>query len=116
MPAELKRTKGMGYTFYNLRALTVIANIAERLGYKEYWLPDKQRGVSILKEAIDFIYPYVKNPETFPYRELYPHKHGVTMANMLLAVDKRFHGEGYSERAEEFENAKADISRLYPSV
>ena len=91
----------MSYTFFNLDALTIVANVAQRLGYNEYWGIDEKRGHCILRQAVDFIYPYVMNPETFPYSEYYPEKQKSGMARMLLTVAKRFPNEGYEKKAEE---------------
>ena len=101
-PEELHRTKCMGYTYYGLWPLHIIGSIAERLGYTEYWSVDEERGNCVLRQAVDFIYPYVKNPESFPYQELHPDKQGNSMAQALLIVHKRFPSEGYAERAAEF--------------
>ena len=98
-PSELRRTKAMGYSFYNLSAMLVIANIAERLGYKNYWGIDEVRGNCILKSAIDFLYPYVMNPESFPYQELYIDKQRHRIISPLLSVAKRYPDEDYAERA-----------------
>ena len=87
-PAELARTKGMNYSFYSLRAYSVISVLAEQLGYTQYWKVDPDRGVCILKSAVDYLYPYVLNPESFPYQELYPETTRAKMANMLLRVDR----------------------------
>ena len=103
-PSELSRTKAMGYSFYNLQAQLVIANIAERLGYTDYWTVDEERENCVLKSAVDFIYPYVCDPASFPYKELYPDKQSNGMARSLLAVDRRFPTEGYAERAARFIN------------
>ena len=114
-PSELRRTKAIGYSFFNLHAQLVIANIAERLGCTDYWSVDERRGKCILKSAVDFIYPYVCDPSTFPYQELYPDKYDNDMARSLLAVAKRFPDEDYAERAERF-NKKSEEFNLEPSL
>ena len=103
-PEELRRTKAMGYSFYNLSALFVVANIAERLGYTEYWAVDPIREKCILKTAVDFIYPYVCDPKSFPYQELYPERQAAAMARALMSVAKRYPGEGYEEKAAAMNN------------
>ncbi len=99
---ELKRTKPIGYSFYNLNAMLVIANLSEKLGFKKYWSVDEQRGVCVLKSAVDFLYPYVKDPDSCPYPDLHHGTYGSGLAHAMLAVDKRSPGEGYAERALEF--------------
>jgi hypothetical protein len=103
-PSELRRTKAMSYTLFNLEAQLIIANIAERLGYKEYWSIDKERGNCVLRQAVDFIYPYFVDPASFPYQELYPDKQTKKMVRSLFAVSKRFPNEGYAERAMKYLN------------
>ena len=110
---ELRRTKAIGYSFYALGGILFVAGIAEKRGYKEYWSVDEDKGVCLLKKSADFLYPYVKNPASFPFTELYPGTHESSMAELLLIVDKRFPGEGYKEKAEEF-NYKAARFNLVP--
>ena len=100
-PEELRRTKGMGYSFYNLQAMFIYSNIAERRGYTEHWGIDSERGVCILKSAVDYLYPYVLDPKSFPYEELYPERQRPAMAKAMLTVAKRYPDEGYAERAKE---------------
>ena len=114
-PEELRRTKAISYSFFNLSAQLVIANIAERLGYSEFWSVDERRGHCILKQAVDFLYPYVKDMSTCPYKELHPDKQVSKMARSLLSVAKRFPGEGYEEKAAEFDNPSYDF-HLEPSL
>ena len=105
---ELKRTKGMGYSFYNLDAMLIIASLSERLGYKKYWEADAERGVCVIKSAVDFLYPYVIDPESFPYQELHPGTYGSRMARVMLILDKRFPEEKYAERAAKLMSGKED--------
>ena len=116
MPGELSRTAAMSYTFFNFDALLIIANIAERNGFGDYWSVDPERGVCLLKLAADFIYPYVKNPESFPYKELRPGSQGSRMAQVLRSVDKRFPGQGYAELAREIAPDDTSPSLLLPPL
>ncbi len=100
-PAELRRTKPLGYSFFNLMAMFVVANIAERNGYAEYWAVDGERGKCILKSAVDFLYPYVKDPDSCPYPDLHRGKHGLSMSKAFSVVAKRYPDEGYEELARE---------------
>ena len=98
-PRELARATAMHYSFYNLTALFIISNIAERLGYDKYWGVDERRGKCVLKSAVDFMYPYVLNPETFPYSELRPEGRRSALARSLLSVSKRYDKEEYEKKA-----------------
>ncbi len=112
-PAELERTKSMHYSLYSYEPMLVIANVGERMGFTEYWGIDYERDECILKKSADFMYPYVKNPETWPYPELHPTTVGGRMAACLASVAKRFPGEGYEEKIESL-GVKAEAWMLEP--
>lgn len=100
-PLELARTMAMIYSLSNLRAFTLLANIADACGYSEYWGYDEKFGAPALKKAIDFIYPYFKNPEAFPYQEINPSGVPRSMLDRLMTLSAHFESEGYAERADE---------------
>lgn len=64
-PLELKRTKPYGYSIFNLDAMTSLAQILSIKGY-DSWNFKTEDGRS-LQLGIDFLYPYVKDKETWPY-------------------------------------------------
>ncbi len=99
MPTELARTKAIGYSFYAFNAMMMISAMAERLGYN-YWAPDEKRGVSILISAIEFLDPYVRDPDSCPYPDLHRGTHRPALKKALLAAAKRYPDGGYAERAE----------------
>ena len=113
-PHELKRTKPIGYSFYALKALFEIANIGEVRGYSEYWGIDAERGHCVLRQAVDFLYPYVKDPSSCPYPDLKHGKYGENMKRALLRVAKHYPGEGYEEKAAEFGEYDSSLWRLAP--
>ena len=100
-PLELARTMALIYSLSNLRAYSIIANMAERVGYPEYWQTDEKFGDSAIKKAVDYLYPYYKNPEAFPYQEIRYEITHLPMARMLACLDAHFDGLGYGERASE---------------
>ena len=53
-PLELKRTKPYGYSLFNVDAVMTIAHM--------YKINDP-----LLKKAVDFIYPYIKDKNSWPY-------------------------------------------------
>jgi hypothetical protein len=55
-PLELKRTKPYGYSIFNLDAVMTIAHIQN--------INDPK-----LKKAIDFLYPFVKNKNSWPFQK-----------------------------------------------
>ena len=103
-PSELRRTQAFNYSFYNLEALRVIAAVAERLGYNEYWGIDSERGVCILKSAVDFLTAPSQNPSDFPYTEFHPERLPQSLAKSMRSVGKRY--DGYTEMADAICKAK----------
>ena len=101
-PLELARTMGLVYSAYNAMAMALVANMAEINGFKKYWEEDEEYGAPIIKKAVDYIYPYVLNPETFPYQELSFEFAEYRLAKIMMLLDARFPGERYAERAEVF--------------
>jgi hypothetical protein len=68
-PLELRRTKALSYSRLNLRALSTLATMAERVGV-DLWNFSTADGRSIRK-ALDFMVPYVKTPpEPWPYQQI----------------------------------------------
>jgi hypothetical protein len=68
-PLELRRTKALSYSRLNLRALSTLATMAERVGV-DLWNFQTADGRSIRK-ALDFMVPYVKTPpEPWPYQQI----------------------------------------------
>ena len=96
-PHELLRATPLGYSFYALDALIIVANLAERRGYSEYWGIDEDRGECILKRAVDFTYPYVLDPESCPYPDLHHGSYGPRILKMLASVNKRHPYDNYEE-------------------
>ncbi len=104
MPLELARATGMHYTLATLRICTNLATLAKRWGYTEFTEEDKDAGVCLIKAAIDYIYPYVLDPEAFPYSETFNPELVPTMDEFMMLIlefaETNFKGEGYREKAE----------------
>ena len=99
-PEELRRTKALMYSFYNLDALFIACNLSSKNGYGESWGVDMNSGECLIKKAVDFLYPHVLHPESCPYSNLKNSTYERSMAHAMLVLDKRFPSEGYDERAE----------------
>ncbi len=68
-PLELRRTKAFSYSRLNLRALSTLATMADRVGV-DLWSFSTADGRSIRK-ALDFLVPYVKTPAApWPYQQI----------------------------------------------
>jgi hypothetical protein len=77
--AELERTQPFHYSAFNLEAHLRLARYGEQVGV-DYW-NIKQDGRS-LRAGIDFLLPYLKDPQSWPYKDL----KGVTFNEMLPVV------------------------------
>ena len=64
-PLELKRTKPYGYSIFNLDAMTTICQLLSDKT-DNLWTYQTSDGRSI-KKGIEFLYPYLKEKNTWPY-------------------------------------------------
>jgi hypothetical protein len=64
-PLELKRTKPYGYSIFNLDAMTTLCQILSDKA-DNLWIYQTPDGRSI-KKGIEFLYPYLKDKNTWPY-------------------------------------------------
>jgi hypothetical protein len=75
MPRELARTKSLGYTEFNLRALFELAAMGQRAGV-DLWHFQTADGRSI-RAALDFAAPHVDPAHPWPFRDLKPDPKGL---------------------------------------
>jgi hypothetical protein len=68
MPAELARTKGLGYTTFNIEAFMGLATIAHNVGI-DLWNYQTPDGRSIRK-AIDWARPYMVGEAKWEYKQI----------------------------------------------
>ena len=68
MPAELQRTRSWNYTTGNLRHLTNLCIIAERLGMDLFHYPSAESPA--FKAALDFALPYADREDEWPYEQI----------------------------------------------
>jgi len=66
-PLELKRTKPYGYSLFNLDAMTTLCHVlsSKKDDLWEYTLQDGRT----LKKAIEFMYPFVKNKNSWTFNK-----------------------------------------------
>ena len=89
-PYELERTQGLSYSIMNHYAHITIALLAEKAGDKRFWQIDERAGDSLLKLSSEFLYPYVKNPASFPYQQMYKVDNINLAAFAQYALSERF--------------------------
>lgn len=66
-PLELERTKPYGYSLFNLDALTMVVHILSDSS-NNLWEYETDNGRSI-KKGIEFLHPYVKDKDQWPYQQ-----------------------------------------------
>ncbi len=69
-PLELKRTKALEYSIFNLAGLFKLANIGQHVGI-DLWNYKTGNG-SGLQTALDFILPFVSDEQSWPYSQIEP--------------------------------------------
>lgn len=91
-PKEIQRTKPYGYSIFNLDAMTALAQL---LSTKEesLFLYQTKKGLS-LRTAMEFLYPYLKDKSSWPYKPDVMYWEDWPVAQPALL----FTGIGYSEK------------------
>jgi len=113
-PFELSRTKGLHYSFYNLRALLLLAAMAENADIAcDYWKETEKEGQPLLGRAVDFLYPYACDLSSFPYQEISNVVPKSSVAEVLMFMEARYPNSGYAQKAAKFMDDTM-LWRLYP--
>lgn len=112
-PSELARTRALHYSLYNLKALLLLAAMADNADIDcGYWDEPKQDR-PLLRKAVDFLTPYVNDLSAFPYQEISTVPPLSSFAEILMAMDARYPQEGYGKIAAELIDDTM-LWRLYP--
>lgn len=68
-PEELARTRSFHYSWFNLQALTLLAQLAPQAGAGDLWRYRTANGAS-LRQALAFMAPYSQDSRPWPYPSL----------------------------------------------
>lgn len=67
-PAEVRRTNGWSYSNYALMIIMQAVGVGRNIGF-DLIDPKDVSGIRV-RAAVDYLIPYIKNPEKWPYREI----------------------------------------------
>lgn len=68
-PEELARTRSFHYSYFNLQALTALAELADKSDAGDLWHYQNGQQAGIVR-ALDFIAPYSSDARLWPYKSL----------------------------------------------
>ena len=111
-PHELARTQAMLYSFVNHLAYVNIAIMSERLGDNRFFECDAAAQDALIKLAVDYLYPFVKNPDSFPYQQMHDMGKPTMAAYAYYAIKDRFPDTHCEQRFKEL----ADSSMLFALI
>ena len=94
-PRELARTKPYGYALFNLDAMTTLCQVAstEKDSLWEYVYNDSLN----IKEAVDYMLPYIKDKSKWPYpddvmyHEYWPMRHNALLFAYMAYGDEEYY-------------------------
>jgi hypothetical protein len=95
-PQELERTRGLGYSIFNLMAMCALAQQAETVG-ENLWQYQTADGRSIRK-ALDWVIPYALEGKEWPYKQIKPVK-AKDIYHLLLFAAYGYNDRSYREKA-----------------
>jgi len=96
-PAELKRTRALGYTLFSVASFIRLAAFGEKVGV-DLWHYETPDGRSIRK-AIDFLLPYMDEKRPWPYQQIVPLSEDERRwwKGLLRQVAEAYHDPKYDE-------------------
>ena len=105
-PLELERTLALGYSTFNLEAWFAIATMAENRKV-DLWSYQSADGRS-LKQAIDYLLPYVLGEKKWEYQQIKDYKPNAFYSLLLQAAIK-FKDTSYITKAEAIKSSNKNI-------
>jgi Alginate lyase len=96
-PLELARTRSLGYSTMNLRGLTELATLADRVGV-DLWDFQTADGRNI-RRALDFLLPYATGDKKWTYQQINEFN-PQEFTPLLLKAAAKYHEPAYAKAAE----------------
>jgi len=110
-PLELARTKSWNYVNMNMYGYYLIAKLAENVNVS-LWNHQISEGKN-MKNALQFIIPYLKNEKVWEYEQIQKISYGETIKILKFATSK-YNNSEYEEIAKkiDFKSYKSEINEL----
>ena len=108
-PAELKRTRSLHYSLFNLSALAVVARVGEQLGV-DLWKSETPDGAS-LRTGLEFVAPYLRDQSQWPHEEIEKYKLSLSAIEVLRMASVRFDAPEFLDVIQQSPHYRADVAR-----
>jgi alginate lyase len=105
-PLELARTRSLGYSTMNLRGLTELATLADRVGV-DLWEFQTADGRSI-RRALDFLLPYATGDRKWTYQQINEFN-PQEFTPILLNAAAKYHEPAYVRAAEKIGSSENNL-------
>lgn len=105
-PLELARTRSLGYSTMNLRGLTELATLADRVGL-DLWDFRTADGRSI-RRALDFLLPYATGDKKWSYQQINEFN-PQEFTPILLKAAAKYHEPAYTKAAEKIGGSQSNL-------
>jgi hypothetical protein len=103
---ELARTRSLGYSTMNLRGLTELATLADRVGV-DLWDFQTADGRSI-RRALDFLLPYGTGDKKWTYQQINEFN-PQEFTPILLKAAAKYHEPSYARAAEKIGRSDSNL-------
>ncbi|HVB35888.1 MAG TPA: alginate lyase family protein [Candidatus Acidoferrales bacterium] len=108
-PLELARTKSLGYSIFNLRALMGLATLGDELGV-DLWRYRAPNGGSI-RAALNFLVPYALGEKEWTWQQIGQFQ-PKELVGPLLEAAIAYHDKSYEAAAEKLGSPGGDVEDL----
>lgn len=107
MPREQERTRPLFYSIYNLHALFIVAQLAEKVGV-DIWEADKKN--ARLKAALDYLVPYADTSKKWPHPTI-GKADRMELFSILKMASRAYPAQNYFQMLEQLPLERRGIDR-----